>query len=77
MLFRSMYYKGMEWPIAAWTENDEATPENGADEYIAYVNTERRGNNHTIPQYVLDELNRLGVTTKTCTLREIKEIIDG
>jgi hypothetical protein len=66
-----MYYKGMEWPVAAWTQDAIS------DEDVACINTDRRGNDTSIVQYVMDELNRLGVKTRPCTLREIKEIIDG
>ncbi len=62
-----MYYKGMDWPVAAWGDDDET----------AHINTQRRGNDHSIGTYVLNELNRLGVKTKPATLLEIRSVIDG
>ncbi len=66
-----MYYKGMEWPVAAW--DSESDPEHD----IAVINTQRRGNDHSIGTYVMYELGRLGVKTKPSTLLELREIIDG
>lgn len=68
-----MYYKGMDWPVAAWTLERSGHEEDD----VAVINTQRRGNDHSIGTYVLDELNRLGVKTKTATLLEIRSVIDG
>ena len=66
-----MYYKGMEWPVAAWTQDPIS------DEDIAMINADRRGNDHTIAQYVMEELHRLHITTRIGSLKDLREIIDG
>lgn len=71
-----MYYKGMEWPVAAWDSSEDNTFGVHPGRF-AHINTQRRGNDHSIGTYVLNELNRLGVKTKTATLLEIRSVIDG
>jgi len=72
-----MYYKGMDWPIATWDDSNVNEFNIRDEDYIACINSDQRGNDRSISQYVMDELNRLGVKTRPCTLKQIKEMIDG
>lgn len=72
-----MYYKGMDWPVAVWDDSQVNQYNIRDEDYVAVINGDRRGNDHTIATYVMDELSRLGIKTRMSTLKGVKEIIDG
>ena len=65
-----LYYKSTHWPVARWNLADH--PETDPNVDIAYINTERRGQ-EDVATYVMQELQRRDIKCVTVTLDQINE----
>jgi hypothetical protein len=63
-----LYYKSIHWPVAKW--NIPEHPAVNPDRDIAFINTEKRGQ-EDVASYVLQELQRRDVDCRTVGLEEI------